>query len=161
VKRGTTIVVRTEATMTTSEKTRRPSLRVRRTGYLAGALINGVLLIAVNGFPGWDVVPFLTTDTRLVVGVVDLALVTGLLTNVAYALYDPEWLTALGGAVTACAGLVATVRVWQVFPFDFAGSAFDWPVTVRIVLVVGIAGSAIAVLVQLVTLVRAGVRRRR
>ncbi|MEV6874565.1 hypothetical protein [Amycolatopsis sp. NPDC051128] len=145
--------------MTTSEKTRRPSVRARRTGYVASALINAALLAAVNGWPGWAAVPFLTAETRLVVGVVDLCLVAGLVTSIVYAFYDPEWLTALGGVVTACAGLVATVRIWQVFPFDFAGSSFDWPLTVRILLVVGIAGTVIGLLVQLVMLARAGVRR--
>ncbi|WIY00379.1 hypothetical protein QRX60_41020 [Amycolatopsis mongoliensis] len=146
--------------MTTSEKTRRPSSRARRTGYLVGAAINAVLLIAVNAFPGWEAASFLTADTRLVVGVADLALVAGLATSLAYVLYDPEWFTALGGVVTACAGLVAAVRIWQVFPFDFAGASFDWPLTARIVLVVAITGSAIGLLVNLVTLVRAAVRRR-
>ncbi|MEU4524618.1 hypothetical protein AB0F52_38595 [Amycolatopsis sp. NPDC024027] len=146
--------------MTTSEKTRRPSVRARRTGYVVSALINAALLVAVNGRPGWEVVPFLTAETHLVVGVVDLCLVAGLVTSVVYVWCDPEWLTALGGVVTALAGLVAIVRIWQVFPFDFAGSSFDWPLTARILLVVGIAGTAIGLLVQAVTLVRAGVRRR-
>ncbi|HWD02987.1 MAG TPA: hypothetical protein VG674_11100 [Amycolatopsis sp.] len=145
--------------MTITEKTRRPSLRARRTGYLVSALINAALLIAVNGWPGWAAVPFLTAETRLVVGVVDLSLVAGLVTSLVYVWSDPEWLRALGGAVTTCAGLVATVRIWQVFPFDFAGSSFDWPLTVRVLLAVGIAGAVIGLLVQLVTLARSALRR--
>jgi len=144
--------------MTASVKTR-PSVRTRRAGYLVGVVLNGVLLILVNGRPGWAAVPFLTPGFSSVVGLVDLALVAGLVTGLVHVWHDPEWLVALDGVVTACAGLAALIRLWQVFPFDFAGSSFDWPLTARIVLVVGIAGTAIGLLVQLLTLARAGVRR--
>ena len=60
--------------MTTSEKTGRPSVRARHTGYVVSALINATLLILVDGRPGWAAVPFLTSETRLVLGVVDLCL---------------------------------------------------------------------------------------
>ena len=45
--------------------------------------------------------------------------------------------------MTTCAGLAALVRLWPVFPFDFTGTTFDWALTARIVLVVGLAGTAI------------------
>ncbi|WP_370962534.1 hypothetical protein [Amycolatopsis sp. cg9] len=146
--------------MTVGQETRRPRAGKRRAGYLIGALVNVLVLLAAHAWPGWEAVPFLTGDTPRVLGVVDLALTAGVATNVAFLGYDPEWLTALGGLVTTLAGLVAVVRVWQVFPFDFAGSSFDWPVTARVLLVVGIAGSVLGALVQLATLVRAGLRRR-
>ena len=35
--------------------------------------------------------------------------------------------------------------MWQVFPFDFSGSSFDWALAVRVAMGVAIGGSAIAV----------------
>ena len=47
------------------------------------------------------------------------------------------------------------IRLWQVFPFDFAdGTA--WPVLVRVLLLLGIVGGAIGIVVNLVALVRGG-----
>ncbi|WP_206797022.1 hypothetical protein [Amycolatopsis sp. MtRt-6] len=144
--------------MTTSVKTR-PPVRSRRAGYLLGAVLNGVLLVLVNGRPGWEAVPFLTPAFSSVVGLVDLVLVAGLVTAFVQVWYDPGWLVALNGVVTACAGLAALVRLWQVFPFDFAGASFDWALVARVVLVVGLAGTSIGLLVQLLTLARSAVRR--
>ncbi|MGW3960566.1 WS/DGAT domain-containing protein [Amycolatopsis sp. NPDC005003] len=156
--RGPMLEAGTEVTMTTSVKTR-PPVRSRRAGYLVGVVLNGVLLALVNGRPGWEAVPFLTPGFSSVVGLVDLALVAGLVTGLVHIWYDPAWLVALNGVVTSCAGLAALVRLWQVFPLDFAGASFDWALVARIVLIVGLAGTSIGLLVQLLTLARAGVRR--
>ncbi|MGK3206760.1 hypothetical protein [Amycolatopsis sp. MEPSY49] len=147
--------------MTTSVRKRRPSVRTRRAGYLVGVVLNGVLLVLVNGWPGWDVLPFLTPAFPTVLGLVDLTLLAGLVTGLVQLWQDPEWLVALNGVVTTCAGLAALVRLWQVFPFDFTGSSFDWALTARIVLAVGLAGSVIGLLAQVAALIRAGLRRPR
>lgn len=147
--------------MTTSVRNRRSPVRTRRAGYLVGIVLNGVLLVLVNAWPGWDVLPFLTTAFPAVLGLVDLALVAGLVTGLVQLWQDPEWLVALDGVVTTSAGLAALVRLWQVFPLDFTGTAFDWALTVRIVLVVGLAGSVLGLPAQVAALVRAGLRRPR
>lgn len=142
--------------MTTSVQ---PS-RTRLARYFAGVVVNGVLLVLINGRPGWAVVPFLTPEFASVVGVVDLALVAGAVTAFVHLWRDPEWLVALDGLVTTCAGLVALVRLWQVFPFDFGGAS-AWAAVARIVLAAGFTGSVLGLAVGLVTLVRAGLRKPR
>jgi hypothetical protein len=44
------------------------------------------------------------------------------------------------------------VRLWQVFPFDVAGT--PWEVVARVLLGIGALGSAIAIIVALVGIVR-------
>jgi hypothetical protein len=45
--------------------------------------------------------------------------------------------------------------VWRVFPFDFSTYPFPWSTVARLVLAVAIAGSSLALLIQLARLTRA------
>lgn len=131
----------------------------RRFGYGVAALINGLLMLLINVTPGWEAVPFLTEATPQVLGLINATLVASLVANVLYIAYSPRWVTAFGGVITTAVGLVAAIRMWQVFPFDFRESAIDWSIIAHGVLAVAVAGSAIAVLVQLGMLLRAIVAR--
>lgn len=141
------------ATVTVVEAGRRPDVAARRTGYAFAAVINAVLLYLVNSWPGWDVLPFLTGDFEEVLWLVNLSLWAGLVANLLYIAYDGRWFRSLGETVTNAITLVVIVRVWQVFPFDFGG-ADAWVVLFRIAIVVGIVGSAIAAVVNLVRVLR-------
>lgn len=127
----------------------------RRAGYVVAVAINLALLVALNSWPGWDAVPFLTDETTRVLGWVNASLVVSALANVAYVVADPRWLKAAGDAVTTGVGLVAMLRLWSVFPFAFAAGSVDWALVVRVVLVVGIVGSAIGIVAAVVRLVAA------
>ena len=136
--------------MTTVE-TRRQGTRA---GYIAAAAVNGILLWLIHVWPGWESVPFLTADFELVLWLVDLSLVVAIVLNLVYLVRDPRWLTAAGALVLLVVGLAGAVRMLQVFPFDFGGSDF-WPLVVRILLWVGMAGSVIGIVANAGTLVRA------
>jgi len=114
-------------------------------------VINAAMLYLINRQPGWDAVRFLTADTRLVLGWVNLSIFAGLLFNLVYLAMDPPWFKALGDLVTTGISVVALIKIWRVFPFDFTDGT-PWPILARIVLVVAILGSLIAVVVQTVTL---------
>ncbi len=146
-------------TVVAPRATKRPSVAARRTGYVIAVGINIVLLWLANVEPGWQVLPFLTRDMEQVMPLVNASLVVGAVANVGYLAADPRWLKALGDIVTTGVGIVAMVRMWQVFPFDFGAASFDWALLVRWVLGVGIVGSAIGVLVNLVSLL-SGTRSR-
>jgi len=126
----------------------------RRLGFVIGAVVNAALLWWVNVAPGWQVVPFLTADTRLVLGLVNASLAVGLVSNVVSAVLLHFRLRAFGDLVQNAVGLAAMVRLWQVFPFDLGGAGFDWDLVVRCALVLGMVGSVIGALVAVVHLVR-------
>lgn len=132
----------------------RRSAASRRAGYVIAIVVNAVLLYLINVKPGWQVARFLTPATSQVLGIVNLALALRLAANVVYVGYDGPRLKALGDLITTAAGLAATIRVWQVFPFAFHGSAAFWSTVVRVLLIVGIVGSSIAIAVALVRLIR-------
>lgn len=140
--------------MPTRTSANRPSPAARRGGYVAGIIIGAALLFVLNGWPGWQSMPFLTSDTTQVLWLVNLSLAAGVAANVVYLAYDPPWLRSLGDLVTAGIGLAAAIRVWQVFPFDFQGSAAAWSTVLRVLLIVVIVGSCIGILVNLVSLAR-------
>jgi hypothetical protein len=140
--------------MTVTSTSRRPSLATRRGGYVVSVLLNGVLLVGVNAWPGWQAVPFLTADTALVIGLVNASIVMSLIANGTLLVRDPRWLKALGDMATTSLGLAAVLRLWDVFPFDFGTGSVDWPLLTRIVLVVAIAGSLIGLVAALVTFLR-------
>jgi hypothetical protein len=140
--------------MTTTTETKRPSTTSRRAGYVVAGVINAVMLWLIHVWPGWDVVPFLTADFKAVLWLVDLTLAVTIALNLLYLVRDPKWLTAAGAVVTTAVGLAASVRILQVFPFDFGGSGF-WPVVFRVLLWVAIVGSVIAIITNTVTAIRA------
>lgn len=137
---------------------RHPRPAVRRAGYLAAVVVNAVLLFVLNGQPGWQAVPFLTSATSQILGLVNLSLAAGLAVNLVYLAYDPPWVKSLGDLLTAAVVLAVAIRSWQVFPFAFNGS-WAWCATaVRVLLIVGIAGCGVSIVVQAVSLGRSAVR---
>ena len=137
--------------MTTTHRARRPSAGTRRAGYGLAIVFGTVLLIILNGSPGWPAIPFLTSDTVQVLWLVNLSLAAGIAANLVYLAYDPPWLKSLGDLATTGIGLAAAIRIWQVFPFDLSSG---WSTAVRALLVIAIAGSCIALVVQVVALAR-------
>ena len=153
--------IRPQAAKPPAALARRPRPAGRRAGYLVAVVVNAVLLFVLNGQPGWQAVPFLTSATTQVLGLVNLSLAVGLAINLLYMAYDPPWLKSLGDLLTAAIGLAVAIRLWQVFPFAFHGS-WAWCATaVRVLLIVGIAGSGISIVVQAVSLGRLAVRSAR
>lgn len=140
--------------MSTDAVPRRPATPGRRLGYAIALVINALLLYAVNVWPGWQVVPFLTDETRDVLDLVNLSLIVGMITNGVYVFVDGPVVRALGDLITLGIGLAVLLALWQVFPFDFDDSGFDWTLLVRIVLGVALFGTAIGIVVQVVVLVR-------
>ncbi|MGA7689481.1 MAG: hypothetical protein WCA29_09675 [Jiangellales bacterium] len=132
-------------------------LASRRLGYLIAVLVNLGLAYLVNVWPGWQEVPWLTAETRDVLGLVNLSLLAGAVVNLAYIAYDHPWFKALGELVTTGISLAVVVQLYSVFPFDFSAYAFDWSLVARMVLVVAILGTGIGTLASLVRfVVRAG-----
>jgi hypothetical protein len=140
--------------MATAAARGRPNPAARRAGYVVAAALNGLVLYLVNRRPGWDAVPFLTSETEQVLGLVNASIIAGLVANLVYLLADPPRLRSFGDLVTTAIGLAAMVQIWQVFPFSFDEEGFPWDTVFRWLIGVGIVGSAIGIVVALVTLVR-------
>lgn len=145
------------STVAPPRRTPQVPLGARRFGRVVAVAVNLVLLWVVANLVAWDWPPFLTDAFVEVEGLVMLSLVVGAVVNAGFVVMDRGRWRALGDLATSVVGVVAAWRVWQVFPFDF-GTGTDWTWLVRLLLLVGIVGSAIAIVVNLVGLVtgRAG-----
>jgi hypothetical protein len=132
----------------------RPSVTSRRFGYALGIAINVLFIFFINEWPGWQQVPFLTDATNDVLPLVNASLVISAVVNAVYLIGDPRWLKALGDAFTAAVSFAVILVVLMVFPFDFSAYSFDWAMLVTVMMWIGLIGSAIAVVANLVTMVR-------
>ena len=125
--------------------------RANRLGYLVAVLANAAGLVVLHLWPGWEEIPVLTGNVRSVLGILDAALIVGIAVNVVQLLVKPSWVTAAGSLVTTAVSFAAMVRILQVFPFDLSDG---WSTVVRLVLIVGIVGSAVGILALLASLLR-------
>lgn len=139
----------------TATRTRsRPRAASRRVGYVVAVAVNALMLYLLNRNPGWQSVPFLTDAMTWVIGVVNLSITAGLVANLVYVVWDPTWLKALGDLATTCAGVLAMLRIWQVWPFDFPAGT-PWDLLAHVALGLGLVGGAIGIIESTVRYVRA------
>lgn len=125
-----------------------------RGGNIGSVLVNAVLLWGINIWPGWKAVPFLTADMERVLGMINASLTAGIIANLIFVVIRNRGVMALGNLAVLGIGLAATLRMLEVFPFDFGDSWSGWPVVVRVLLVLGIVGSIIGMVVEIVALFR-------
>ena len=127
----------------------------KRFGYFIAVVVNLVLLWVVQNLLEWDVAPFLTDDFEDLLPIVSVSLLFGAAINLAYMWFDSAWFKALTQMLSAGIALIVAIRTYQVFPFDFSAYDFGWAGLARIVLIVAIAGTAIAIVVESIKLARA------
>ena len=126
-----------------------------RSGSVGSAVINALLLWGINIWPGWQILPFLTPDMTRALDLINASLIASLIVNLVCAVIHSRALLALGNIVVMGIGVAALLRLWEVFPFDFGTSWSGWPVLVRVFLVLGIVGSIIGAIVEVVNFFRA------
>ena len=135
---------------------RRRSMSARRSGYAASMVINVALLYIANNLLVWDLLAFLTADFAKLLWLINLSLGATILANLFWIGFDPAWFRSLAQIALNLIALLVSIRMYQVFPFDFSGFEFDWTPIVRIVVVIAIIGSALGAVVELVKVVRVG-----
>ena len=122
----------------------------RRIGYGVTVAINLVVLVIVNNVLEWGWFPWLTDDFTDVIPILNLSLVASMVVNLIYLAYDAAWFKALCESALLMISIVATARVWSVFPFDFSAYSWDWASTTRVILACALIGMSIALVVNIV-----------
>lgn len=130
----------------------------RRIGYVIAIAVNAGLLYVAHNILAWDVLPFLTDDWDELVPIISVSLLASIVVNLIYLAYDAPWFKSFTQIVLDAIALVVTVRMYQVFPFDFSAYDFNWTAVTRGVLVLVMVVIVIAIIVESVKLVTAAVR---
>ena len=106
--------------------------------------------MVVNKIPDWNIA-FITQAFPDILWAVNTSMAVSLAGNLILIFFHPRFLHHLLNAVFAIFGILATSVILSVFPFDFSVVVGDWlNILVRIVLIVGIVGSAIGTVVHIV-----------
>ena len=136
--------------MTTTENPAdaRRSRASLRFGYVVAIAINVALLVIVNNALDWELVEFLTDDFAQLTGLISFSLVATIVANAGFMVADRPRIKAPTQAALNIIGVVVSVRILQVFPFDFSTYDFDWGIVARGVLILAIAGSAVGAIVE-------------
>ena len=134
--------------------------RKRLADYIAAVIFNIACLVVVNKVPDWNIA-FITDAFPDVLWAVNTSIAVSIAGNLILIFFHPRFLHYLLNAVFAVFGILACSVLLSVFPFEFADLVGEWlNILVRIVLIVGIVGSAIATVVNLVKAVIAAFRIR-
>jgi hypothetical protein len=127
----------------------------RRAGYVGAVIVNGIILWVVNNLLDWGWPAFLTDDFERVLPILNVSLIATMVVNFVYLAYDRRWFKSLCQVGLAAISLIVAIRMYRTFPFDFSAYDFDWEALARVVLIIGIVGTAIALVVELFRLGRA------
>ena len=126
----------------------------RRGGYVIALAMNAVGLWVTRRLLEWGWPRFLTDDFDQLLPILTVSFVAGMVVNALFVVADPPRFKALCNVVPSVISLVVAVRTWQVFPFDFSSYAFDCTCVPRVLIVIAAVGSGIAVVANLICLVR-------
>jgi hypothetical protein len=124
-------------------------------GYIFSAVMNGVLLWVMNQLPVWK--PFFLLDSyEQVLWAINMSLIVHIALNLVMVFFRPRFFHYLAQTVFNLVSIVSLAWIVYIFPVDFSPRIGDWlNVLFRVVLIIGIVGSAIGVISNFVRFLRA------
>jgi hypothetical protein len=131
----------------------RPPRAARRFGYVVAIGCNAVAIYIAHHLLDWGWPRFLTDQFDDVLPLITASFIYGMATNAMFVLYDQQWFKSLvnvGGSIIA---FVITLRLYQVYPFDFSGYAVNWSWAISTLLIIGMVVTAIAAVAESVRVV--------
>ncbi len=137
-------------------------MKEKKTGdYVAAIVFNVIVLVFVNTLLLWrqhtnGIVLETWAD---VLWALDISICAQIAGNFILCFFRPAWFSALFRAVFAAAGMLSIIVFYVVYPLDFSHAVGPWLDTAfRIVLIIGMAGSVIGFVVELVRFIAGAAR---
>jgi glucan phosphoethanolaminetransferase (alkaline phosphatase superfamily) len=128
-------------------------------GYIATAVVNGILFWLVNAIGNWNI-RFITGEWAAVLWALNLSILATIVVNAMLVFFHLRFLHYVGKVGLGILSLLAGIVMVTVYPFDFSYINSWLNTVVRIVLYVGVGGTAIAIVVDSVKLLGSVVGRR-
>lgn len=127
-----------------------------RLGYAIAVVINAVMLVTLQYILDWGWLPFLTEEFAELVPWISFSLTLSIVANLVYQFDDTRTVKSTGQILVNLVSILVSYQLVTVFPFDFAGSGFDWALLTRILLILAMVGAGIGALTEAVKLVAVG-----
>ena len=130
-----------------------------RIGYVITIVINGLLLWVVFNLVEGGWLPFITPEFDEAVPAIAASLLATMVMSTVYLFTRSEPVRVIGEFFLAVVGFWATLQLYVTWPFDFSiYPNVDWDFIVRLLLGLAVFGTGVAVLANLVRLLRIGRR---
>ena len=112
--------------------------------YIAGVIINSILLFVVNKVPSWNL-SFITENFSDLLWVLTLSLGVQVFFNFILIFYHTLFFHNLINLVFNIVSIFALAGVYYVFPFDFSQTTVGWLGTfARVIILIAIVATAIS-----------------
>ena len=112
--------------------------------YIAGVIINSILLFVVNKVPSWNL-SFITENFSNILWVLTLSLGVQVFFNFILIFYHTLFFHHLINLIFNIVSIFALAGVYHVFPFDFSQTTVGWLGTfARVIILIAIVATAIS-----------------
>lgn len=132
------------------KKDKKKSPCKRRVAYIFGVFFSLLFLWIIGNFDNWEW-KFITKDWGQIVDIVRYSIYLSIVMYAVFIVYDKKLFYYLGRLVMDAVSIYVSIRMYQVFPFDFKylfdgwewlNSVFPW------VLIIAIVGISIGIIVR-------------
>ena len=136
-----------------------PNEQGKRAGYIISAIITIVFLLVMNKIPDWNF-SFVLPTYRDALWAINLSLGVQIALYVILTFYHPPLFHNAAQVAFSAVTIIAIGVILTVFPVDFTRSPGPWLNTMfRVACIVGIAGSAVSIVVHTVRAAKELTRR--
>ena len=118
--------------------------------YFTAIIFNLIFLYIVNNLLNWHIY-FITNAFNEVIWIINLTIIATIIGNALLLLYNPLWFRHLMKIILNIFAFIAVYIVYNIFPFNFYNSFYDW--AFNILLILGMIGIVIATIVEIYLLI--------
>jgi hypothetical protein len=122
----------------------------QKSEYIAAIIFNLIWWYIVNNLLNWQVY-FVTNAFNEVLWIINLSIIVSIIGNALLLFYSPERLRHGVKIIINIVSFIAVYLVWDLFPFDFSNSFYDWALS--LLLILAMIGITIATIVEIYLLI--------
>ena len=123
--------------------------RERTTEYIVAIIFNVIFLYIVNNLLNWHIY-FITPAFNEVIWIINLSIIVTIIGNALMLLYRRESFRHLMKIIMNIVSFIAVYLVYEVFPFNFYNSFFNWGLSIFLILImIGLIIASVVEVIQL------------